>query len=99
MVAQNNLFDRSPCSTGTCGRMAILNHESKLFPGKDFVSRSIIGSKFVGKIVRDMTVGKKRVIVPEITGSAYITGISNFVESEEDKLAGGFVLESSHNFQ
>lgn len=92
MVAKNDFFDRSPCGTGTCGRMAILNHESKLTAGQSFVNRSIIGSEFVGRIIGQTRIRGIRAIVPEITGSAYITGASEFVESEEDELSVGFSL-------
>ncbi|HKW03894.1 MAG TPA: proline racemase family protein [Nitrososphaerales archaeon] len=92
MVAENDFFDRSPCGTGTCGRMAILNHELKLNPGQRFVNRSIINSEFVGRIAGQTTVGKHSAIIPEITGSAYLTGVCEFVESESDKLSSGFAL-------
>jgi proline racemase len=92
MVAENDFFDRSPCGTGTCGRMAILNHESKLNPGQRFVNRSIIDSEFVGRIIGETRIRGVGAIVPEITGSAYITGISELVETEDDKLSVGFSL-------
>lgn len=94
VVAENDLFDRSPCGTGTCGRMAILNHESKLKPGEKFVNRSIIGSEFIGRITREITIGGKKAVLPEVTGSAYLTGIAELVLSEGDALANGFILSA-----
>ena len=92
MVTENDLFDRSPCGTGTCGRMAMLNHESKLEPGKKFVNRSIIGSEFIGRIAKEIRVSGREVILPEVTGSAYLTGMADLILSEGDALANGFSL-------
>lgn len=92
MIADNDLYDRSPCGTGTCGRMAALNSQGKLMQGEKFVNRSIIGSEFTGKIISSVTLNGKKGIVPEITGSAYLTGICDLIVSKGDKLSGGFMI-------
>jgi proline racemase len=93
MISENDLFDRSPCGTGTCGRMAILHHEGKLSPGRTFVNKSILGTSFSGNIVR---VGKRDgvdAVISEIECTAYLTGTAEIIVSEKDKLASGFMLE------
>ncbi|NIO20980.1 MAG: proline racemase [Candidatus Aenigmarchaeota archaeon] len=85
-------FDRSPCGTGTCGRLAILYSKGKLKRGEKFVNESILGTTFTGSIVDEVSVGRYAGIVPEITGSAYITGFHQFVVDPEDPLREGFYL-------
>ena len=94
VVAEDGLFDRSPCGTGTCGRMATLRHESKLKRGEKFVNRSVIGSEFTGRIIGEITVGGTRAVLPEVTGSAYLTGIADLIISDGDDLANGFSLSA-----
>ena len=92
MIAENDLFDRSPCGTGTCGRMAVLHATGDLSRGEEFVNQSIIGSEFIGKIKDVTKVGEYSAILPEITGSAYLTGVADLVVSNEDKLGAGFIV-------
>lgn len=92
MIAENDLFDRSPCGTGTCGRMAILNSSGRLKKGERFINESIIGSKFVGKIADFAKVEGHEAIIPEITGTAYLTAISDILVSDNDKLSHGFLV-------
>ena len=44
-------FDRSPCGTGTCARMAELYSRGELALGEDFVNESFIGSSFTGRLI------------------------------------------------
>jgi proline racemase len=90
MIAENDLFDRSPCGTGTCGRMAVLSTNGELSRGEEFLNQGIIGTKFTGIIKEETRVGQHAAILPEINGSAYMTGISDLVISDGDKLGTGF---------
>ena len=92
MIAENDLFDRSPCGTGTCGRMAILNSNGRLKRGEKFINESIIGSKFVGRIADFAKVDGHKAIIPEITGTAYLTAVSDIFVSEDDRLSHGFLV-------
>jgi proline racemase len=92
MIADNGLFDRSPCGTGTCGRMALLHARGKLSVKEEFVNHSIIGSKFIGRIVGLTKVGGVDAIEPEITGTAYLTGIADIIISKNDKFRHGFSI-------
>jgi proline racemase len=84
-------IDRSPCGTGTSGRLALLFETGEISLGETFINHSIIGSTFVGKIDRviDSYFGHSA-IIPEITGSAYITGYHTFVYDPNDPLGKGF---------
>lgn len=92
LIAGPRHFDRSPCGTGTCGRLAILFSKGRLKRGEKFVNESILGTTFTGRIVDEFSVGSYPGIVPEITGSAYITGFHQFVVDPEDPLKEGFYV-------
>jgi proline racemase len=83
-------IDRSPCGTGTCAEMAQLYSRNKLTLNQEFVVESIIGTLFKGKLVGECLVGDYEAVVPEITGSAWITGINQFVFDPDDPLKSGF---------
>lgn len=38
-------------------------------------------------------VGNKKGVIPEITGSAYITGFHQFILDQEDRLRDGFLIQ------
>ncbi len=61
--------------------------------GEEIVNESIICTKFKGKILEETKVGEYDGIIPEITGSAYVTGFSQFLVDEEDPVKYGFVLK------
>ena len=84
--------DRSPCGTGTCAVLAVLDAMGIVQPGDPFVHESIIGTTFSAKVVDRTTVGDLPAIVPELTGSAWITGEHTFIVSDADPLRGGFRL-------
>jgi len=83
-------FDRSPCGTGTCGRMASLYAKGKLKLNEEFINESIIGSLFKGRLIQETKVGEYTAVIPEITGSAYITGINNIIATANDPYKHGF---------
>jgi proline racemase len=85
-------MDRSPCGTGTCAKMATLYSKGKLNLNEEFVHESIIGSLFYAKLIRETKVGDYEAVVPVIRGSAYITGINQFVVDPDDPFPAGFQL-------
>ena len=85
-------IDRSPCGTGTCAKLALLHSQGKLKVGESFVHEGILGTTFTGRILSETRVGKYDAIVPEITGSAHITGFNTLRYDEADPLARGFSI-------
>lgn len=85
--------DRSPCGTGTSAKLADLYAKGELKIGDSIINESIICTKFVGKILSGTKVGEFDAIVPEITGSAYITGFSQYLIDLEDPVKYGFILK------
>ena len=89
--------DRSPCGTGTSAKMAALYAKGKLGLNTVFTYESITGALFMGRIVQEVFVGGQRAIIPEITGSAYITGMNTWILDDEDPLEDGFLLEKAES--
>jgi proline racemase len=87
-VFGNGLVDRSPCGTGTCAKMALLHNKGELAENVEYHHESVIGTQFMGRILREDIHNGQSVIVPEITGSAYVTGKHTFVRQPSDPLAG-----------
>lgn len=87
-----HIYDRSPGGTGTSARMVNLWSRGKLKLGEEFVHESIIGTLFRGRLVEETTIGGQKAVIPEITGQAYITGMHQFVLTENDPLAEGFLV-------
>jgi proline racemase len=85
-------LDRSACGTGTCARMATLHARGKLAIGQPFRHEGILGTVFSGCLVEETTVGGYAAVVPTITGSAWISGISQYVVDAEDPFPEGFTV-------
>jgi 4-hydroxyproline epimerase len=84
-------IDRSPCGTGTSARMAQLFARKELKIGATFIHESIIGSRFSGRILKEIRVGGMEAIIPEISGSAVITGYNKLILDEsKDPFWKGF---------
>ena len=82
--------DRSPCGTGTAAVMAVVDAMGLLSEDKPFVHESLIGTRFTGRIAGRTAVGEYQAILPEIEGSAWITGEHTFLIDEGDPLLEGF---------
>lgn len=93
MITGEGRYDRSPCGTGTSARMAVLHAKGQLRVGQPFLHEGILGNAFHGQIVNETTVGDRQAIVPEITGTAFITGFNQIVVDQRDTLGDGFLLE------
>jgi len=85
-------IDRSPCGTGTCAKMAALHARGRLGLDEPFVHEGILGTTFTGRLVEEATVGPYRAVVPELTGTAWITGFSSWVVDPEDPFPNGFTV-------
>ncbi len=83
-------IDRSPCGTGTSARLAQIYAKGKLKLGEAFVHESFIGSKFVGKVEKEVALGDHKAIIPSIQGWARIYGQNTITIDEDDPYAFGF---------
>jgi proline racemase len=92
MVIHPGWFDRSPCGTGTSARMAQLHARGELPLHTEFVNESFIGTRFVGALVEETTVGGVPALVPTITGRAWVTGTAQYMLDPADPFPEGFEL-------
>jgi proline racemase len=84
--------DRSPTGTGVSARVAIERARGRLAAGGTFVVESIIGTRFTGRIAREVRWEGYDAVVPEVEGSAWVTGRSEILIAPDDPLAEGFIL-------
>jgi proline racemase len=92
MAIHPGWFDRSPCGTGTSARMAQLHARGELPLDTDFVNESVIGSRFIGRLLRQTRVGDRPAVLPTVTGRAWITGIAQYFLDPTDPFPAGFLL-------
>jgi proline racemase len=85
--------DRSPCGTGTSAAMALLNEKGALPIGVEYVSESIIGTRFTGTLTSEGKAGTFRTVTPMIAGEAFITGLQQFIVDPDDPIPYGFALD------
>ncbi len=85
-------LDRSPCGTGTSARMAALHARGELAIGEEFVNESVIGSRFVGRLVQETAVGDLPGVIPEVSGRAWITAMGQYLLDPTDPFPTGFSL-------
>jgi len=84
--------DRSPTGTGVSARMAIHYQRRELKVNESMVIESIIGTRFTGRVVEAVRFGPYPAVVPEVEGSAYLTGKNEFYIDPDDPLKYGFML-------
>jgi trans-L-3-hydroxyproline dehydratase len=84
--------DRSPTGTGVSARSAIEVARGELALGEPMVVESLIGSRFTVTAVESIDFGAHPAVIPEVEGSASITGRNEFMINPDDGLAKGFVL-------
>jgi trans-L-3-hydroxyproline dehydratase len=84
--------DRSPTGTGVSGRAAILHRRGELRLGQAITIESVIGTRFTVAVLEQGTVGTLPAIVPEVSGSAHLTGRHEFLIAPDDPLRDGFLL-------
>jgi proline racemase len=84
--------DRSPTGTGVSGRMALHYARGEIGMDEPLVIESIIGSRFTGRVAEETVFGPYAAVVPEVEGTAHITGTHTFLIDPDDPLQDGFVL-------
>jgi trans-L-3-hydroxyproline dehydratase len=84
--------DRSPTGTGVSARLAIHHARGEINLNEPITIESIIDSRFSGRVVQTTTFGSHPAIIPEVEGTAYITGRHEFLIDPNDPLRNGFLL-------
>ncbi len=84
--------DRCPTGSGVSGRMAIHRKRNEITIGQTMTIESITGSVFKGSIISEESYGSHQAVIPQVEGTAHITGIHMFCIDPEDPMKNGFIL-------
>lgn len=84
--------DRCPTGSGVSGRMAIHHARQEIMIGETMTIESIVGSVFTGSVVRSLKYGEFDAVIPQVEGTAHITGQHEFLLSPDDPFRDGFFL-------
>ena len=88
-------LDRSPTGTGCSALMAVLHAKGLMAVSDTYVGRSVIDSQFIGRIASETTVGHHKAIIPQITGSAWISGTSQLMLDPDDPYPNGYKISDT----
>ncbi len=86
VLCPGKAYDRSPCGTGTSAKLACLFADGKLRPGEVWRQESVTGSMFEGRVEPTNQPG---VVIPHITGTAFITAEATLLADPADPLQDG----------
>ncbi len=84
--------DRSPTGTGVSGKLAIHYARGEIGLDEPITIESVIGTKFICKVLKEIKFGSNNAIIPEVTGEAFITGKHEFVIDPNDLLGEGIFI-------
>ncbi len=97
VILGDRMVDRSPCGTGTSAELAVRYARGQLQIDEPFVTESILGTRFIGKIMREATDLTYSLpfpaIIPLIDGQAFLTGMHQFVFEPGDPFKEGFIID------
>ena len=94
-VVKPGKLDRSPTGTGCSALMAVLHAKGLMKTGDSFIGRSIIESRFVGRIEAETVVGNHQAIIPTISGSAWISGQTTLLLDPDDPWPAGYKISDT----
>ena len=84
--------DRSPTGSGVSGRIAIENTRQNIKKDQVITIESITGSTFNCSLVAEKDFGTFKAVIPQVEGTAYITGTNTFIIDPNDPMKEGFIL-------
>ena len=86
-------IDRSPCGTGTCAKMATLHARGPLKTGRAVPARRHARHGVHRHCCsRRRSIGPYPAVVPQLSGTAWITGFAQYVVDPEDPFPDGFTV-------
>ena len=74
------------------GRAAIHFARGDIDMGETITIESLIGTRFTVRVTETASVGNIPAVIPEVAGTAHITGMSTFLIDPDDPLHEGFLL-------
>jgi proline racemase len=95
VVVSPGRIDRCPCGTGTSARMALLHARGELAVGEKFRHLSILDTAFDCEIIAEAKAGPLPAVVPQVSGRAWLTGVSYYGVDPEDPFPEGYRLSDT----
>ncbi len=85
-------LDRSPTGSGVSARAALHHAKGELALNNAITIESVLGSTMSVTAVERTKYGPHEAIVPEVSGTAHVTGRNEFYFDPEDALRSGFIF-------
>ncbi|HKS57562.1 MAG TPA: proline racemase family protein [Steroidobacteraceae bacterium] len=84
--------DRSPTGSGVSARAAIHHAKGELAADEEITIESILGSTMTVRVAAQTTFGPFAAVIPEVAGTAHVTGRHEFWFDPADPLSRGFIF-------
>jgi len=84
--------DRCPTGSGVSGRIAIHKARNEIDYNETMSIESITDSIFKGSLISEEDYGPFKAVIPQVEGTAHITGMHTFVIDPLDPMKNGFIL-------
>ncbi|MBU8892531.1 MAG: proline racemase family protein [Bacteroidales bacterium] len=85
-------LDRSATGSGVSARAALYHAKNELKPSEKITIESILGSTMDVSVHETTEFGPHKAVIPEVTGTAFITGQNEFYFDPNDPLKNGFIF-------
>lgn len=79
---------RSPCGTGTAGKLALLHERGDLELEEEYPHESMLGTRFYGRILDVFEENGVTVTVGEVAGSAHVISKGMLIRQPDDEITG-----------
>lgn len=84
--------DRSPTGSGVSARAALHYAKNEITKNEKIIIESILGTTMDVEVVETTEYGPHKAVIPEVTGTAFITGQNEFYFDPNDPLKNGFIF-------
>lgn len=84
--------DRSPTGSGVSARAALHYAKKELKQNESIIIESILGTTMDVQVLETTKYGPHQAVIPEVTGTAFITGQNEFYFDPKDPLKNGFIF-------
>ena len=95
VIVSPGRLDRCPCGTGSSARLALMHSRGELSIQETFIHKSILDTEFRCRIEAATKVGGAGAVIPNISGRAWLTGISHYGVDPEDPFPRGYRLNDT----
>jgi proline racemase len=95
VAIQPSKIDHSPTGTGCSAGMAVLHAKGYMRVGDQYIAHSIIGSIFRCHLEAEAVLGGRPVVIPVISGQAWITGTHQHTLDPSDPYPAGYRLSDT----